>query len=91
MLAELLAKGVCAEFMFFDGRLQDDDLPMIRRLSTPQTVYAFDDFTGHEKGIWNVRRFIPLLPGYRLIPPPKKVPGYKGDTTIAVLIPEAFA
>jgi len=91
MLTDLLSQGVKADFMFFDGRAQDVDLPLIQQLSLPTTVYGFDDFEGNEKGVWNVRRFIPLLPGYALIPPPKKVPWFKGVTTIALLVPKGLA
>lgn len=91
MFTDLVTLGVHADFMFFDGRAQDDDLALIRELSTPKTVYGFDDFMGNEKGVWNVRRFLPWLSEHALIAPPAKVPGFKGDTTIALLVPKAIA
>lgn len=91
MFTDLVSRGVHADFFFFDGRAQDDDLALIRQLSTPRTVYGFDDFTGTEKGVWNVRRFLPWLPTYALIPPPAKVPYVKGETTIALLVPQELA
>jgi len=91
MFQDLAVKDVIADFMFFDGRAQDADLPLILALSRPDTVYGFDDFEGHEKGVWNVRRFLPLLPNHVLVGPPKKVPFVKGDTTIALLVPRAIA
>lgn len=91
MLSDLVRQGVTADFLFFDGRAQDEDLPLVDQVSHRATVYAFDDFEGDEKGVWNVRRFIPRFPNHALIPPPKKVPGFKGVTTIALLIPQELA
>jgi hypothetical protein len=41
------------DLFFFDGRIQDDDVPHIKRLSHKHTVYVFDDFEGLEKGVHN--------------------------------------
>ena len=91
MFRDLVSKEVIADFMFFDGRAQDEDFALIHQLVRPGTIYGFDDFEGQEKGVWNVRRFLPLLPNHVLIGPPKKVPYVKGDTTIALLVPRSLA
>ena len=82
MLA-LLSDKVKADFFFFDGRIQEEDLPLILAMSKPTTVYAFDDYNGGSKGVFNVGRLWPLLTGYRLVPPPETE-----GVTIAVLEPD---
>ena len=82
MLQDLLAKGLKVDLFFFDGRIQPPDLPLILKLSTPRTVYAFDDYTGHEKGVVNVERLHPVLPRHVLTKP-----AWKDGVTIALLEP----
>lgn len=64
------------DLFFFDGRIQRDDLPHIKRLSHKSTVYVFDDFEGLEKGVCNAMSLVApeqiLITGHRLalaIPP----------------------
>jgi hypothetical protein len=91
MLAALVDRGVRADFFFFDGRIKDADEAMILALSTPETVYAFDDYEGREKGVLNVERLTPYLPHHTLVPPPADVLSLPSKTTIAVLVPERRA
>lgn len=72
------------DFFFFDGRIQPEDIPEIKRVSHPRTVYAFDDCTGQEKGTVNVANLMPHLRGYVLVPPYK---GYDGRSTLGALVP----
>jgi hypothetical protein len=84
MLTELRDAGVRADLFFFDGRIQDADLPLIRALSVPETVYVVDDYRyAHEKGRANVQKLTPLLPEHVLS---VARPGW-GDTTLAALVP----
>jgi predicted O-methyltransferase YrrM len=86
MLAELAQQGIKADLFFFDGRIQDADLPLIVALATPRAVFAFDDYEGHEKGVVNVQKLRPYVsPAYRLIEPPIDVDGLPSRTTIALL------
>jgi predicted O-methyltransferase YrrM len=91
MLKRLVVAREHAEFFFFDGRIQDEDLVLIERLSTPTTVYAFDDYEWNhkgspEKGVINVDKLRPrLTPAYELFTPPEEVCGLPQKTTIAVL------
>ena len=88
MLNRLVSHGVRADFFFFDGRIQENDVELILALSSPGTVYAFDDYEGHEKGVINVHRLRPHLPlFYTLIPPPARVLDLDSTTTIALLVP----
>lgn len=69
------------DLFFFDGRIADEDLPHIQRLSHPGTVYVVDDCTGREKGVINLERLQPLLGKHAIIPPSK------GPSTLAVAVP----
>lgn len=83
------AYGV-VDFWFFDGRIQLEDLPAICQLSHPKTIFAFDDYEGEEKGVINVGRLRPRLPGgYVLVLPPAGLglACVTGTTTIALLVP----
>ena len=83
MLADLVGKRVKADLFFFDGRIQMEDLPLIDLLSHDNTLYAFDDYIGGEKGVVNMARLSPCKPRHTI------VPAYPG-TTIAALVPECF-
>lgn len=87
MLQVLAARSVSAQFFFFDGRIQLEDLPLILRLASPRAVFAFDDYEGREKGVINVDRLGPWLKRYRLVRPPASVWGLPESTTIALLEP----
>ena len=71
MFATLVQQGVKADLVFLDGRLQNDDLPLLRGLLKPETVFAFDDFEGNEKGVYNSNLVLQLLGGelYSIYPP----------------------
>lgn len=87
MLMKLHQRQMLVDFFFFDGRIQEDDLPMIHDMRRSHTVFAFDDFVGGEKGVVNVRRLKPWLPMHELVEPPKHVLDLTTTTTIALLIP----
>lgn len=72
------------DLFFFDGRIADDDIAHIKRLSHARTVYLFDDCHGREKGIVNIAKLAPHCPGYLVAPPP---PTLAGRTTLGALIP----
>lgn len=84
MLGPLVDQGVKADVFFFDGRIQLPDLPLILRLSTPDTVYVFDDYLGAEKGVSNVGLLRPYLKDYALITPVGIV---RNTMTLALLVP----
>lgn len=85
MLGKLVEKGIKADFMYFDGRLQMADIPLIMRLSKQNTTYAVDDYIGMEKGVKNVERLYPYLPAHNLITPC----GIMRDlTTTAFMVPK---
>jgi len=88
MLGPLVDQGVTADLFFFDGRIQHPDLALILRLSTPETVYVFDDYTGNEKGIINANLLRPFLPpDYVLITPCGLV---RETMTLALLVPRSL-
>lgn len=71
------------DLFFFDGRIQHDDIIEIQRLMTPGTVFVFDDYVGHEKGVVNVEAMRRLVPHHQLLVPDP------GPSTLAVLVPFA--
>ncbi len=88
MFAELATARVRASFFFFDGRIHENDLPLIDLISEPGSIFAFDDFERGQKGDINVKRLgAHLKAEYRLVPPPPVVPYTKSLTTIAVMVP----
>jgi hypothetical protein len=88
MFAELASAKVKASFFFFDGRIHENDLPLIDLIAEPGSIFAFDDFEGQEKGVINARRLgRHIQTAYRLVLPPKVVPMSSSRTTIAAMVP----
>ncbi len=87
MLARLVTLREKVDLFFFDGRIKPPDVPLIQQLSTPKTVYAFDDYEGEEKGVVNARVLQPIYPTHRLHEPPADVWGLPSRSTVAVLAP----
>lgn len=85
MLSKLVEQNKKVDLMFFDGRLSQDDVSLIGKLVTHETVFVFDDFEGVEKGVANVGLFL-SQPGvkvtYHLVYPPKDL-----NCNIAMLVP----
>lgn len=89
MLEQLVRHHVKAEFFFFDGRIQMEDLPLIEKLMTPDTLFVFDDYNTSgskdrpQKGIINAKRLASVLPdGWVLVEPDPRV-----ESTLACLVP----
>lgn len=74
------------QLFFFDGLLSHEDCALVKKLSSPDTVYVFDDYNGEFKGVQNVKKLKPLLPSHVLMPAAGWV---KEDTTLAALVPES--
>jgi predicted O-methyltransferase YrrM len=53
MFRDMAEKKVGVDFMYLDGRLQQDDLELFHKIVHDQTVFVFDDFEGIEKGVVN--------------------------------------
>jgi hypothetical protein len=86
MFEALAARGYSADLCFFDGRLGPKDTNVLAKITAPQCVYVFDDYSGREKGTCNVELLQPRLTDYALIFPC----GRASDTTLAVLAPESM-
>ncbi len=88
MFAELASARIKASFFFFDGRIHENDLPLIDLIAEPGSVFAFDDFLPQQKGEINSRRLSAHLKAeYRLVPPPPVVPYSSTSNAIAVMVP----
>ena len=73
MIAEMLSKNMAGtvDFVHLDGRLSDQDMQPLATLCKPETVFAFDDFEGIEKGTANYSKMVQstLFQGRTLVPP----------------------
>lgn len=92
MLKDLVRVGLLADLWFFDGRIELDDIRLIEAMSTQEAVYAFDDYYvddegKDQKGMINVRRWLPSVPTHSLVKPAESVMGLDSTSTIAVLVP----
>lgn len=84
LLQRLVDLGATVDFFFFDGRLQQGDCHLVMKLSHARTLYAFDDFTGLEKGVINLGKLATLLPNHAMIQP---YAPFAGRSTLAALVP----
>jgi hypothetical protein len=88
MFRHLVGAGVKADLFFFDGRIQRDDLDLIRRLSSDRTLYVFDDYLEHQKGVINAKLLGATVPeGWILVEPDHRL---AGSSTLAALVPKAL-
>lgn len=97
MLKRLLLAQTRADLWFFDGRIKDEDLTPIVRLSHRSAVYAFHDTSrtakgAPEKGLINIDKLQPCIArDYVVVPPPTSVPGTDTVCTIGLLTRESRA
>jgi len=90
MLRNLLkTPGHEADLFFFDGRLPPEDAELVKALSGPRTVYAFDDYEGIEKGVSNAAML--RHKGLAVIYPPEQELlhpyGVADRSTLGLLVP----
>lgn len=69
MLSKLAEDREQIDLFFIDGRLQREDLTLIRDLISKHTVFVLDDFEGIEKGIENALFLRRKFPNLMLLPP----------------------
>tara|TARA_B110000037_G_scaffold188825_1_gene220578 strand:+ start:267 stop:1007 length:741 start_codon:yes stop_codon:yes gene_type:complete len=82
------------DLVFIDGKIMHKDIPLLKNLITPKTIFVIDDFEGLAKGVENVsilRDKIDLLKSHYLIMPPnEKILNdhrFKTTSTTAVIVP----
>lgn len=54
MLEELEKKKIFLDLIHLDGRLQQNDHEILKKITNENSVYLLDDFEGTEKGVWNL-------------------------------------
>ena len=80
---------------FLDGRVQQEDIPLIQELTDAETVFALDDTYQLEKGVVNVNVLGVGLQGRNLfyLPPPRGEPfahlGVPGHITLGLMLNSA--
>jgi predicted O-methyltransferase YrrM len=57
------------DLFFLDGRISQEDVELIAKLVTPNTVFVIDDFEGMEKGVHNVVKLSSVMKGNIFIHP----------------------
>ena len=81
------------DFVFLDGRLTAEDLPLLDALISPDTIFGLDDFEGMEKGVANLfalSRLAKLKRHFLLHPPSQALLAERGFTSyslMALLVP----
>ena len=95
-LEQFKTEGVKIDLLFVDGRLQPQDMDLLRGLVKPETVIALDDCYQLEKGMVNVSMLLPAqlaCPSF-YIPPPRGEPfatfGVPGGTTLGLVVPSTM-
>lgn len=92
MLEDLVKKNIHVDMFFLDGRVQVNDIGLLRQLKHEDTIFCLDDFVGTEKGVANaILLQQELLPEYFLLPSSNrqlfKHLGIASTHSIATLIP----
>lgn len=69
MFQKLVAEGRKIDLFLIDGRLAQEDLPLLDALINPNTIFILDDFEGVEKGVANALMLRQKYPGLLLMVP----------------------
>lgn len=86
MFIKMANESLKADLIFLDGRLTPKDFNILGSVITDDTVFAFDDFEGIEKGVANASMLMSqhtFRPYYHLVYPPEGM-----DCHIALMIPK---
>ena len=89
-------EGKKIDLLVLDGRLQPQDIALLKELVTPETVIALDDCYQLEKGMINVSMLLPaqLNGPCFYVPPPRGEPfaafGIPGGTTLGLVVPSTM-
>lgn len=84
MFNQLVTGGKNIDLLFLDGRINLEDVVLLKQLFNKHTVVAFDDFESFEKGTLNARLLMAEFGShYYLIYPPKNI-----KCSIALMIPK---
>jgi predicted O-methyltransferase YrrM len=87
MLRDLVDRAQVDLFLL-DGRIQKEDLQLIRSLRHDRTVFLIDDFEGVEKGVDNALKLRNAFPDLMLLAPPATLSdGWSKSHSLAVLLP----
>jgi predicted O-methyltransferase YrrM len=95
MFRILAGKDEKVDLIFLDGRINSNDLEIIKTIVHKRTIFIFDDFEGIEKGVVNTSLILSekLFKNYLLVYPPVeyilKNHNLMGKTTLSLLIPPA--
>jgi hypothetical protein len=92
MLNTIISQGIFPDVYLLDGRIQNDDIPLLVKLHAENSIFLLDDFEGTEKGVSNAFTLQNLFKNkFLLAYPPSnsflRSYGFSDSSTTAVLIP----
>tara|TARA_Y200000002_G_scaffold338526_1_gene307930 strand:- start:1371 stop:2081 length:711 start_codon:yes stop_codon:yes gene_type:complete len=99
MFKQLKDRGVSPEMFHIDGRLNQDDLPLLVDLKVMDAIILLDDFEGVEKGVVNAFALQGIINKTHVMAYPPKPEDcsfkdldemFPGTCTTAVLLPQKF-
>ncbi len=90
MFQTLVNEGQKVDLFLLDGRISGEDLGLIEKLMTPNSIFIVDDFEGVEKGVANVFHLREKFTGHILFTPDSELKnGWNESHCLAVLVPPA--
>lgn len=90
MFQALAAEGKKIDLFLLDGRVSGEDLGLIEKLMTPNSVFIVDDFEGVEKGVANVFHLREKFKDLLLLTPDSELKnGWNDSHCLALLLPTA--
>lgn len=94
MFTQLRSRSLSPEMYVIDGRLQKDDLPLLKKLRAESAIIVLDDFEGYEKGVVNADRLLEtfkdnFLLAYPISSSHLALHNLNDFSTVAVLIPRS--
>jgi len=71
MFEKLVADGVSADILYLDGRVGNEELPLIDKLCRNDTFVIVDDYAGVEKGVLDIMMLkqLPRFANHFLVQP----------------------
>jgi len=91
MFTAILDKKLIPDIYLFDGRIQEEDVPLLVKLHAENAIIILDDFEGTEKGVSNAafltKNFKDFLLAYPASASFLSTYGLTDSSTTAVLIP----
>lgn len=95
MFKAMAIQGARCDLLLLDGRLQEDDLPLLSGILHQESIILLDDFEGIEKGVANASRLMGSLnESHFLAYPPSRAlmqrHGLQEACTVGMIVPRGL-